>query len=146
VESIDQPVVEDFARRFLSATGHTGLVELEFKYDRRDCRFKLLDVNARTWTWVPLGGKAGVDFPWLMWNLTLGRPVEGGRARAGCAWTHLSRDLAAGIAEIRSGSLTVSEYLRSLRHTPLVFAEFASDDPLPGLVDLPLALSRLLCR
>ena len=140
VESIEQPVVEKLACRFLKATGYSGLVELAFKYDRRDGRFKLLDVNARPWTWLPLGGKAGVDFPWMLWKLALGEPVEQARGRAGCAWTHLSRDLAAAFAEFRAGSLTLSGYLKSFQATPLEFAAFAKDDPLPGLLDLPLTL------
>lgn len=146
VQSIEEPEVEELASRFLKATGYSGLVELEFKYDRRDCRYKLLDVNARTWSWLPLGGKAGVDFPWVMWELALGEPVERTRGRAGCAWAHISRDLAAAFAEMRAGSLTFSEYLNSFRATPLIFAAFSQDDPLPGLLDLPLALSRIWRR
>lgn len=146
VQSIEEPEVEELATRFLRATGYSGLVELEFKYDRRDGRYKLLDVNARTWTWLPLGGKAGVDFPWVMWKLALGEAVEPSRGRAGCAWAHLSRDLAAAFAEIRAGSLTLSGYLNSFRATPLEFAAFSKDDPLPGLLDLPLALARILRR
>jgi predicted ATP-grasp superfamily ATP-dependent carboligase len=145
-QSVEEPEVEELATRFLRATGYSGLAELEFKYDRRDHRYKLLDVNARTWTWLPLGGKAGVDFPWIMWKLALGEAVEPSRGRAGCAWAHLSRDLAAAFAEIRAGSLTLSEYLNSFRATPMEFAAFSKDDPLPGLLDLPLALARILRR
>jgi predicted ATP-grasp superfamily ATP-dependent carboligase len=146
VQSIEAPEVEELACRFLKATGYSGLVELEFKYDTRDRRYKLLDVNARTWAWLSLGNRAGVDFPWVMWNLALGQTVERSRGVAGCAWAHLSRDLAAALAEIRAGSLTVSEYLRSFRSTPLEFAAFSLDDPLPGLMDLPLTLSRFWRR
>ncbi len=145
VESIEKPEVEAASRRFLKATGYTGLVELEYKYDTRDNRYKLLDVNARTWAWISLGEKAGVDFPWLMWQLVFGAPVESARGRAGCAWAHVARDLAAAQAEIRAGSLTLRDYWKSF-HASLVFAAFAKDDPLPGLMDLPLSLSRLWRR
>jgi predicted ATP-grasp superfamily ATP-dependent carboligase len=145
VESIDKPEVEEAARRFLKAIEYTGLVELEFKYDQRDGRHKLLDVNARTWTWVALGGKAGVDFPRAMWKLALGGPVENTRGRVGCAWAHVSRDLAAAFAEMRAGSLTLAEYWRSFKAS-LVFAAFSKDDPAPGLLDLPLTLLRIWRR
>ena len=39
------------------------------------------------------------------------------------------------------GTLTPAAWLRSLAR-PLTFAAFALDDPLPGLVELPLALTR----
>ena len=146
VESVEEPAVEALARRFLLATGYSGLVELEFKFDRREGRYKLLDVNGRTWAWLSLGGKAGVDFPWLMWKLALGEPVEPVRGRAGYAWAHMSRDLAAAFSELRAGSLTLSEYLKSFQKTSLEFAAFSKDDLLPGLLDLPLVLARLLRR
>jgi predicted ATP-grasp superfamily ATP-dependent carboligase len=37
------------------------------------------------------------------------------------------------------------QYLRSFRQ-PLTFAAFAADDPLPGLVELPLVAARMLTR
>jgi D-aspartate ligase len=43
------------------------------------------------------------------------------------------------------GILSPVSYVKSLRR-PLRFAAFAADDPLPGIVDLPLALSRVLAR
>jgi D-aspartate ligase len=146
VQSVENLEIEELACRFLQATGYSGLAELEFKYDRRDGQYKLLDVNARTWAWLSLGAKAGVDFPWLMWNQALGEPIERTRGHAGCSWTHASRDLAAAFAEIRAGSLTLSGYLRSFQSTSLEFAAFAKDDPLPGLLDLPLAIWRVVAH
>jgi predicted ATP-grasp superfamily ATP-dependent carboligase len=39
----------------------------------------------------------------------------------------------------------LANYLRSWRK-PLVFAAFAKDDVIPGLVDVPLGLARVLAR
>jgi predicted ATP-grasp superfamily ATP-dependent carboligase len=44
-----------------------------------------------------------------------------------------------------AGQLSLANYLRSWRK-PLVFAAFAKDDLIPGLVDVPLALARVLAR
>jgi predicted ATP-grasp superfamily ATP-dependent carboligase len=145
VTSIEQSEIEDIACRFLRAIAYTGLVELEFKYDARDSCFKILDFNARTWAWQSLGRLAGVDFAHVMWRMSLGEHVERIRGRAGVSWVHFSRDLVAAWQEMRAGSLSFSDYLRSLR-TPLEFAAFAKDDPLPGIVDLPLMAKRLLQR
>ena len=49
VETVDCPAVEEPSERFLRSIDYYGLVELEYKYDARDGRTKLLDVNARTW-------------------------------------------------------------------------------------------------
>ena len=97
VETAVRPEVEGAGRRFLAALGFTGLAEVEFKYDRRDGRYKILDVNPRIWTWAALGAAAGVDFPYVMWRLARGEPVELATARRDAAWMHGSRDAIAAV-------------------------------------------------
>ncbi len=135
VETIDRPEIEQAARRLLAAMNYTGLAEVEFKHDARDGRYKLLEVNPRPWTWHALCRRAGVDFPYLLWQAAHGVPVAECRGRAGVAWVRMTTDLAAAVSEIRRGRLTVGGYLRSLRR-PLESATFSIDDPLPGLFDI----------
>src|SRR5262249_6354933 len=59
VETVDCPEVEDAGRRLLASLDYTGIAEVEFKRDDRDGRCKLLDVNARIWTWGQIGAAAG---------------------------------------------------------------------------------------
>lgn len=145
VETIERPEVEEAARRILASLGYTGLVEVEFKYDARDGRYKILDINARAWTWIALGGLAGVDFPYLAWRLAQGLPVGEAHGRAGVAWMHFVRDVVAACLEMAAGTRSISDYFGSFRK-PLVFAAFAADDPLPGLLEVPLVASRVLTR
>jgi predicted ATP-grasp superfamily ATP-dependent carboligase len=60
-------------------------------------------------------------------------------------WSRLSTDLPTVVSEIRRGRLSVRDYLRSLRG-PRERAIFARDDPLPGLLELPLLASVLARR
>jgi predicted ATP-grasp superfamily ATP-dependent carboligase len=145
VETVECREVEEAACRFLRSLDYSGLVEIEFKYDRRDGRYKLLDVNARAWTWNALGAKAGIDFAHLLWRSAMGETIEPIRAQAEVGWMHETRDVVAACIEMWRGRLSPAEYLRSWRK-PLVFAALAKDDPLPGLVDLPLAIARVLKR
>lgn len=145
VETVEQPEVEAAARRFLDALRYTGLVEIEFKFDSRDQKFKILDVNARSWSWMALGCAAGVDFVHLLWRLANGEPVAEVRGRCGVAWVHLPRDIVAVCQEMAAGTLEARQYIRSLGRCR-VFASFAKDDPLPGLIELPLVLTRVLRR
>lgn len=145
VETVAQSEVEDAACRFLKSIDYSGLVEVEFKHDHRDARYKILDVNARAWTWNALGALAGVDFAHVLWRLAMGEAVVAVRAHADVAWMHGSRDLVAAALEMMAGRLMPAAYLRSWRK-PLVFAAFAKDDPVPGLADLPLAGMRVLRR
>jgi predicted ATP-grasp superfamily ATP-dependent carboligase len=67
----------------------------------------------------------------------LDMPVPELTAPPGVAWVRVSTDVPAAIHEMLRGRLNPISYLRSLR-SPLEFALFSTDDPLPGLLDLPL--------
>jgi len=145
VKTLERSPIEDAACRFLRSLDYSGLVEVEFKYDSRDGRTKLLDVNARTWTWNGIGPLAGVDFADVLWRLAAGETVAPHRGRAGVAWINWSRDLVAAVQEMLAGTLSPAGYARSLRQ-PLAFAAEAADDILPAVVDLPLIGWRVLKR
>jgi D-aspartate ligase len=51
---------------------------------------------------------------------------------------HSSRDVIAAYEEISNGTLSLRDYLASFR-TRLAFANFALDDPMPAIVELPVA-------
>jgi predicted ATP-grasp superfamily ATP-dependent carboligase len=140
VETVDAPEVEHPARRILDALRFDGIVEIEFKRDARDGRLKLLDVNARVWGWHSLGRRAGLDFPYLLWNQTHGGSVSEVRARVGVRWVRALTDVPVCLGELRAGRLAPGDYLRSLRG-PIEFAILAGDDPIPALVELPAALA-----
>jgi D-aspartate ligase len=143
VETIVDAELEAAARALLEAMRYDGVAEVEFKRDPRDGRTKVLDVNPRLWTWHTLCGRAGVDFPWLLWLRSRGEPLPEVSAQPGVRWTRLVTDVPAALAELRQGRLSVREYLRG-RRGPTEPALFALDDPLPALLDLPLLARRAL--
>jgi predicted ATP-grasp superfamily ATP-dependent carboligase len=140
VETIAHSPIEEESCRLLKSLNYTGVVELEFKYDERDCRYKLLDVNGRFWTWHAVGARAGVDFGYLAWCLAQGLNVAPGRGRAGVAWMSGGRDIIAAYHELASSTLSLRDYLKGFCQ-PLVFANFAFDDPLPAFVEIPLQVA-----
>jgi D-aspartate ligase len=145
VETIHNEQVEDAAEKFLGSLNYSGIAEIEFKFDARDRRYKILDVNARSWTWNSLGALAGVDFPYILWRVAMGEKVQRTRADTDARWMYLSRDILAAISGMLAGTLSPADYLRSYRR-PIVFATFGKDDLLPALVDLPLTAWRTLTR
>jgi predicted ATP-grasp superfamily ATP-dependent carboligase len=140
VESIDDPESESIARALLHELRYTGLIEVELKHDSRDRRLKVLDLNPRMWGWHTIGRKAGGDFCYQLWRLAVGKPVAPARVPEGRRWLRVSMDVPAAAREILSGRLTPWAYLSSLRG-PMEPAVWAGDDPLPGLLDVPLMLS-----
>jgi D-aspartate ligase len=144
VETVDEAAVEAKATKLLEAICFTGLVEVEFKKDRRDGRYKLLDINPRVWGWHSLGAAAGVDFSHLLWKLKWKQPLPEVHAHSGVRWVRFAPDFVVAMKEIVKGKLGLSDYLRGLR-SPVETAIFAFDDPLPGLCEFP-ALFYLLCK
>ena len=82
VETIDDPGVVEPSVRLIEAARYTGLVEVEFKRDPRDGRFKVLDVNPRVWGWHTLGSRVGVDFSYLLWRMVPWRSSPGSARRS----------------------------------------------------------------
>ncbi|MGP4724908.1 polysaccharide deacetylase family protein [Agrobacterium deltaense] len=144
VEVVDNRQAVDAARKILKSAGHSGLVEAEFKLDGRDGKLKLLDVNPRPWSWFGLCSAAGIDLGALLWRVANGEPVgQPGNARQGVSWSYLVRDAVAAFTLARRGQAKIGDYFASLRNIRS-WAAFAPNDPLPGLIDLPLTVSRVV--
>ncbi|EGP55336.1 hypothetical protein Agau_L100467 [Agrobacterium tumefaciens F2] len=144
VEVVDNVEAIDAARKILRSAGHSGLVEVEFKRDGRDGSLKLLDVNPRPWSWFGLCSAAGVDLGALLWQVANNLPTgKAPFARNGVSWSYLVRDAVAAFTLNRRGQAGIGGYLASLRKIRS-WAAFAPNDPLPGLIDLPLTVGRVI--
>jgi predicted ATP-grasp superfamily ATP-dependent carboligase/CelD/BcsL family acetyltransferase involved in cellulose biosynthesis len=142
VRTIDSPELVRSGRDVVRALGLSGLVEMDFVRDTRNGVFNLLDVNPRPWGWHGLGRRAGVDFPYLYWELLNGRPGCERRGRAGATWRHLIPDLQRAFADIRDLD-ALAKYARTFT-TRSEGAVAAIDDPLPALAEpVLLKVSRL---
>lgn len=144
VEVVDNRQAIEAARTILKSAGHSGLVEVEFKRDGRDGSLKLLDVNPRPWSWFGLCSAAGIDLGALLWQVANDMPTGPTfDARQGVSWSYLVRDAIAAFTLNRRGQAGMREYLASLRKIRS-WAAFAANDPLPGLIDLPLTVWRVV--
>ncbi len=105
------PLLESLSKRLLRAVDYYGLAELEYKLDPRDGQYKLLDFNARTWGYHSLGGRAGVDFPYLLFADQIGCAPEPCRARAGVRWVRILTDLPTALGTLAGGKLAWRSYV-----------------------------------
>jgi D-aspartate ligase len=137
VETVDVPILEELSERFLRGIDYYGLVEMEYKLDPRDARYKLLDVNARTWGYHSLGASAGVDFSYMLYADQLGLPVTPCRGKAGVGWVRTTTDIPAAFCALAAKDTDLRSYLHSLR-TCSSDAVFSLEDPLPGLAEICL--------
>jgi D-aspartate ligase len=137
-ETVDLPVLRERSERLLREIDYYGLVELEFKQDPRNGEYKLLDFNARAWGYHTLGGAAGVDFPALLFDDQMGRPVGPSQARAGVRWIRMTTDLPTAAIEMSAGRLRPRDFARTLLRDVDTEAVFSRDDPVPAAAEIAL--------
>lgn len=149
-EALPAELVE-MVRRLAEEIGLEGIAEFEFKRDARTGQFRLIEVNPRSWSWVGITPACGVSLPWLAYQDLRGEPVTDSESQAATGsvkWAKTLDDLLnclyfnqrAGFPE---WSLSLAEWRASLKAGRRVWAEFAADDPLPGLYALQAALRRV---
>jgi D-aspartate ligase len=125
------PTIVEAGVRMLAAVGYRGPVELGFRFDRRDGRYHLLDVNPR------LGGTfrlcvdaRGTDVARAMYWDLVGRPVDCAPPREGRVWMREHEELVAFRRYRQAGELSLWGWLRSLARVDEA-AAFSVRDPLP---------------
>jgi predicted ATP-grasp superfamily ATP-dependent carboligase len=69
------PVQREMAHRILRAVGWHGVAMVEFKVTPDGTPY-LIEVNGRFWGSLQLAIDAGVDFPWLLYQLAVESPVD----------------------------------------------------------------------
>jgi len=138
------PEVEALTRRFMRDVGYVGALDCGWRWDARDGRYKLLDVNPRLGaTFRLFVGAGGLDVVRTMYLDLTGQPVPPDRAPDGRRWQAEDFDLVTLVRQ--RGSLSVRDWLRSLRGVD-ERAWFAADDPLPFLAMAARLAGRGLTR
>lgn len=75
-ESYKDPQVISLGLNLLSSLKWQGLAMVEFLKDERDGVPKLMEINPRFWGSTPLAINAGVDFPYLLFQASVGRSIK----------------------------------------------------------------------
>jgi D-aspartate ligase len=136
----DAELVAD-ATRFCQSIGYRGIAGLEYKRDREDNKYKLLDFNPRLMLSDMLTAYCGINLPLLQYlDLTGQSPAPCPEYAQGVKWLDSIADFHAFKQYHERGELGLKQWLNSLKQAR-VFALFAWDDPLPFLVDRKFGLS-----
>jgi predicted ATP-grasp superfamily ATP-dependent carboligase len=88
------PEVIEPGRKILAAMGFQGYSCIEFKKDKRDGIYKLLEVNGRHNLSTLLAERCGINFPWLEYHHQIsGQKPESTDFQTDIYWIDLIRDL-----------------------------------------------------
>ena len=127
--------------RFCQSIGYRGIAGLEYKRDREDNQYKLLDFNPRLMLSDALTAYCGINFPLMQYlDLTGQRPAPRREPAQGVKWLESIADFRAFKEYHERGELGLKDWLKSIWGAR-VFALFAWDDPLPFLVARKFGLS-----
>jgi hypothetical protein len=118
----------------MKAIGYQGILDIGYRYDRRDGQYKVLDVNPRIGcTFRLFTATNGMDVARALYLDMTGQPVAPAQAAEGRKWIVEDFDLFSALRSMRHRTLKLNEWVRTLRGIQEA-ACFALDDPLPFLL------------
>jgi D-aspartate ligase len=133
VESAHQPEVVELAMRFMKGLGYQGIGYVEFKQDRRDGRWKLIEMNARTGATNALQAAAGLPLVLIEYNDLTGGPRPSTEDyRDGVLWWDSMNDMDSFRRLRMRGEITLRQWVRTWFESE-VYAYYAPDDMRPAL-------------
>ena len=126
--------VEKTTAEFMKAIGYRGILDIGYRYDRRDQQYKVLDVNPRIGcTFRLFTDTSGMDVVRALYLDVTGQPVAPAQAAEGRKWIVEDFDLLSALRSWKDGALKLKDWVGSL-HGIQEAACFAFDDPLPALM------------
>jgi D-aspartate ligase len=117
----------------LKALNYTGVCEVEYLFDPRDGKYKLIEINARTWLWVGLAKACGVDYAKMVYDFVNGYETHYPVSYAlGVNWLNPISDSVFALKALFKGYLKPAQYFDSVFNGQKVNAIFAKGDLKPG--------------
>ena len=147
---VDNDTVKKTTIEFMTAIGYKGPLDIGFRYDARDGRYKVNDVNPRVGAMFRLFvADNGMDVVRAMYQDLTGHAVEPSSNPHGRKWIVEDVDFLSALRYWRDGRLTAKQWFKSLRDVN-ERTLFCREDPRPlfaaCLMDVRRALSERLGR
>jgi D-aspartate ligase len=123
------PPVEENTKRIAKAVGYRGIIDIGYRFDRRDGLYKLLDINPRIGaTFRLFVDRNGTDVARAQYLDLTGQAVPPTEPHWGRKWAVEDKDVVSSWKYFREGTLGPLAYARSLRGVNET-AHLAADDP-----------------
>jgi predicted ATP-grasp superfamily ATP-dependent carboligase len=131
-EGVDSAEVDREARRLFELTRFRGLGSVEFKWDARDGKFKIMEPTVgRPNLQSEVATANGVNIVYAAYCDLSGRELLRPQApTTHVRWIFIDNDLSSALHYRRRGELSLGDWLKSYR-APRYYADFSWSDPLP---------------
>ena len=125
------PEVAEVTTAFMKKVGYRGILDIGYRRDPRDGRYKVLDINPRVGQAFRLFvSENDLDVVRALYLHQTGQPIPSSPRREGRRWMIEDYDLVSSVDYFREGTLYVGEWLRSFRRLEEV-AWFSRRDLVP---------------
>jgi D-aspartate ligase len=123
--------VVEITKRFMKSIGYKGILDIGYRYDTRDRKYKVLDINPRIGcTFRLFVGDNGLDVARVQYLDLTGHHVHPSQIIEGRKWFVEEADLVSSIRYYRDKNLTFRQWVQSFRGVQEA-GWFAMDDLLP---------------
>jgi len=131
IESVEVPELEEIINPLIKHIKFHGIVDAEFKKDPRDKKFKLIEINPRSWEQNSLPSRCGINLPYIAYMQAIGKEVD----KVICKqkqmkWLFIFDDILSTLTSMKKNELTFQEWIHSFKGK-IEYAIFAKDDPNP---------------
>jgi D-aspartate ligase len=124
-------IIAETTRRFMKNVGYQGMLDIGYRYDKRDGKYKVLDINTRIGaTFRLFVGNNGLDVVRAEYLDLTGQRVPSSKIIEGRKWFVEDNDLSSSIRYYIDKNMGFREWVRSYRGVQEA-AWFASDDLYP---------------
>jgi predicted ATP-grasp superfamily ATP-dependent carboligase len=137
VRSVENKELINTGRKFFKGIDYQGIGSAEFKYDQKDGKLKLIELNPRYWQQNTLAETCGINFPLINYRDLAGikQAAIPSNYKTGVKWINIYMDLKSFLDYKREGEITLRQWINSLKG-PKVLSDFAKDDIIPGFWEI----------
>lgn len=123
----------EIAAGFLKSISYCGAVDIDFIYDERDAKYKILDINPRVGaSFRMFVGTNGIDVVRAKYLDITNQPVHFSKPPEGRKWFVEDKDLLSSVRYYKNGELKFREWFNSLNGVK-ESGYYSFNDPLPFL-------------
>ena len=133
-ESIEKTELLLPSKKLMQTLQFTGICEIEYLLDIRDNKYKLIEINARSWLWVGLANACGVNYAKLAYDYVNGIEIqEIKNYQTGIVWFNPITNIFFGIKGLFLGRVKLRSMLEN-QPKKKINALFQKGDRKPGFM------------
>lgn len=122
------------SQKLMRTLQYTGICEIEYLLDLRDNKYKLIEINARSWLWVGLAKACGVNYAKLAYDYVNGFEIQEIKSyKIGMVWFNPITNIFFGIKGLLLGRVKLRSMLENLPKKK-INALFQKGDRRPGFM------------